>query len=205
MSTSNTKREQEPARPGRPPRLSRETVVAAALALADREGVEALSMRRLAAELGCGVMTLYGHVRDRDDLLSGVVGLLIAEIDTRHVPGESWPDAVRRSAASYWAMALRHPRAFPALALASSSDPELRAHLRRIVAALVAAGLTEQAARELFSVLDSFASGFLLMELSDPDEPSAEGEPLEPVDEQAYVRGLELIIAGADRVLIVGM
>lgn len=175
-------------------------MLAAALTLADREGLEALTMRRLAAELGCGVMTLYTYVRDRDDLLSGVVGLLIAEVDAGHEPGCTWQQDLRRGAASYRTMALRHPRAFPALALAPSSDPGVRAHVRRIVDSLREGGFDEPTARELFSVVDSFGSGFLLMELSEPDEPE-EDDPLEPLDETAYWRGLEMIIAGAERVL----
>ena len=170
------------------------------LALVDEEGLETLTMRRLAADLGCGVMTLYTYVRDRDDLLSGIVGLLIAEVDTGHRPGATWQDDVRRAAASYRAMALRHPRAFPALALAPSSDPGLRAHVRRIVDGLKEGGFSESAARELFSVVDSFGSGFLLMELTEPHE-LAEDDPLEPLDEAAYWRGIDLIIAGAQRVL----
>jgi AcrR family transcriptional regulator len=175
-------------------------VLSAALALADHEGLEALTMRRLAAELCCGVMTLYSYVRDREDLLSGVVALLIAEVDAGHATGSSWQDDLRRGAASYRAMALRHPRAFPALALASSSDPGLRAHVRRIVDGLKEGGFDEPTARELFSVVDSFGSGFLLMELSEPEEP-AEDDPLEPLDEAAYWRGFELIIAGAEAML----
>jgi AcrR family transcriptional regulator len=187
-------------RAGRPARLSRDQVLAAALALADREGLEAVTMRRLAADAGCGVMTLYTYVRDRDDLLSGVTGLLISEVDASVVPGESWPDTVRRGSASYRAMALRHPRAFPALALAPSADAGLRAHLRRIVGTLVAGGLSESTARELFGVLDSYCSGFLLMELSGDGEDD-EPDDLEPLDEAAFWRGIELIVAGAEKVL----
>jgi len=192
--------ERNAARAGRPAQLTRDAVLGAALALADTEGIEALSMRRLAAELGCGAMTLYTYVRDREDLLSGVVGLLIAEVEAGHLPGSSWQEDVRRAAASYRTMALRHPRAFPALALAPSSDPGLRAHVRRIVDGLMEGGFDEATARELFSVVDSFGSGFLLMELSGPEEP-AEGDPLEPLDESAYWRGFDVIIAGAERVL----
>jgi hypothetical protein len=146
-------------------------------------------------------MTLYTYVRDRDDLLSGIVGLLIAEVDVGHRPGCTWQEDIRRGARSYRAMALRHPRAFPALALAPSSDPGLRAHVRRIVDGLKEGGFDEQTARELFSVVDSFGSGFLLMELSEPREP-ADDDPLEPLDEAAYWRGFELIIAGARSVLL---
>lgn len=190
------------SRGGRPTQLSRQVVLAAALELADREGLAALTMRRLAAELGRGAMTLYTYVRDRDDLVSGLVGLLTAEIETAHVAGESWQDHVRRGSASYRAMALRHRRSFPALALARSDDPALQTHLRHILAGLVAAGLDAAVARDLFGVLDSFASGFLLMELSEPEERPDEPDPLEPLDEAAFWRGVELIIAGAERMLV---
>jgi AcrR family transcriptional regulator len=190
------------ARAGRPAGLSRPAVVDAALAVADRSGVEALTMRGVAAELGCGVMTLYTYVRDRGDLLSGVIARLIDEVDVRHEPGESWETVARRGAATYRAMALRHPRAFPALALAPSADPGLQAHLERILEGLVAGGLSRSAARDLFGVLDSFASGFLLMELSWPEERAEAAESLEPFDEDAYRRGLELILAGARSVLV---
>lgn len=192
--------ERSTPRPGRPASLSRAVVLRAALALVDREGLEALSMRRLAAELGCGAMTLYTYVRDREDLMSGVVGLLISEVDAGHRPGSSWQDDVRRGTASYRDMALRHRRAFAALALAPSDDPGVRAHVRRIIDGFRQGGLDEAAARELFSVLDCFSSGFLLMELSEPEE--AEDDPLEPLDESAFWRGIELIIAGAERVLL---
>ncbi|VFB01321.1 TetR/AcrR family transcriptional regulator [Nocardia cyriacigeorgica] len=58
-----------PARTGRPPKISRDDIVAAATAIIDTDGVEKLTMRRLATELGCTAMALYHHVRDKDDLL----------------------------------------------------------------------------------------------------------------------------------------
>jgi AcrR family transcriptional regulator len=188
-------------RAGRPAQLSRQDVLTTALALADREGLAALTMRRLARELGCGVMTLYTYVRDRDDLLSGIVGLLTAEVVTDYVPGCSWQDHVRRGTASYRAMALRHPGAFPALALAPSDDPALQSHLRRLLDGMVAAGLEQTAARDLFVVLDSFGSGFLLMELSGPPDDEDASDELEPLDEAAFRRGVELVIAGAEAML----
>lgn len=58
-----------PARTGRPPKISRDDIVAAATAIIDTDGVEKLTMRRLATELGCTAMALYHHVRDKEDLL----------------------------------------------------------------------------------------------------------------------------------------
>ncbi|MFE3442537.1 TetR/AcrR family transcriptional regulator [Nocardia sp. NPDC059180] len=59
----------QPARTGRPPKISRQDIVAAANAVIDTDGVEKLTMRRLATELGCTAMALYHHVRDKEDLL----------------------------------------------------------------------------------------------------------------------------------------
>ncbi len=199
---------------GRPARLTREMVLGAALALADRDGAASLTMRRLAAELDCGVMTLYGYVRDRDDLVGGVVGLLIDEVESGVEPGGSWPDVVRRGATAYRAMARRHPGAFPLLALSGAAEAVVEPYLERIVAAYVRAGLGKREARELLGVVDSFCSGFLLMEL---DEETAtaqaaarrsaggeqpESEPWTYLDEESYARGVELIIAGARSVLV---
>jgi AcrR family transcriptional regulator len=198
---------------GRPSRLTRETVLRAGLALADREGAENLTMRRLAAELHCGAMTLYGYVRDRDDLVAGVVGLLIDEVESQVEPGGSWPDVVRRGARAYRAMARRHPGAFPLLALSAATEAVVQPYLDRIVAAYVRAGLGEREARELFGVLDSFCSGFLLMELDEEAAAAARqaadarvagaegGDDWTYLTEESYARGVELIIAGARSVL----
>ena len=77
--------------------LSRQEILTAALCVVDAEGLEGLTMRRLADELHCGTMTLYSHLSGRDDLLSGLVGLVIEQIDLAYVPDESWQDCARRS------------------------------------------------------------------------------------------------------------
>ncbi len=194
-------------RVGRPARLSREAVLRAALELADREGAGSLTMRRLAAELGCGVMTLYGYVRDREDLIGGVVGLLIDEIESQAAPAASWPEVARHGAAAYRAMARRHRGAFPLLSLSAATEDVVQPYLDRIVADYVRGGLGEREARELFGVLDSFCSGFLLMELDEEEAPAARRAAAEDpsywtyLKEESYARGVELIIAGARSVL----
>jgi hypothetical protein len=76
--------------------LSSESIARAALTIVDREGVEALNLRDLAASLGVGTMTLYRYVSGRDEIVKGIVGLLLAEIDTAVVPGETWDETIRR-------------------------------------------------------------------------------------------------------------
>lgn len=73
-------------------RLSREALARLALELADREGLEAVSMRRLAQELGVGVMTLYGYLRDKDELLDAIVDMAVEEV---RLPGATGPWRVR--------------------------------------------------------------------------------------------------------------
>jgi AcrR family transcriptional regulator len=75
-------------RTGRRPALTRERVAGEALRLLDRDGLGALSMRRLAAELGVGTMTLYGYVRDKDELLDAVVDAASAPAETIELEGD---------------------------------------------------------------------------------------------------------------------
>ena len=104
--------ERAPARRrGRPRKLSRERIIAAALELLDREGAEALTMRRLGAELGVEAMSLYRHVASRAELLDGVAALLAAEIAPQERPAD-WADALRAFAGEVRALARRHPAAF---------------------------------------------------------------------------------------------
>jgi AcrR family transcriptional regulator len=88
--------------------LSRERVIDAALALADEGGVEALSMRRLAEELGVKAMSLYNHVENKDEVLDGIVDAAMAEIDVPSAD-EEWKTQVRRIAISAHETLLRHP------------------------------------------------------------------------------------------------
>ena len=74
--------------------LSRDRILRAAVALADREGLEALSMRKLADELGVKAMSLYNHVDNKEDLLNGMVDVLVAEIDLSHEESH-WKAAAR--------------------------------------------------------------------------------------------------------------
>ena len=66
-------------------------------------------------------MTLYTHVASRDDLLSGVVGLVIERLDLDYVPGETWQQCARRTVSSYRALAYEHPGAFELLAFATTT------------------------------------------------------------------------------------
>ena len=88
--------------------LSRERVLRAAIHLADEGGIEALSMRKLAQELGVKAMSLYNHVANKNDLLDGIVDVVIGEIEAPDLSTD-WKTAMRRRATSTHEMLLRHP------------------------------------------------------------------------------------------------
>ena len=90
--------------------LSRERIVTAAIDLIEREGVEAVSMRRIAAMLGCGVMSLYNHVPSKAALLDDVADRVMSGIEFTAEPGTAWQDQVRAQARAFRAIARTYPR-----------------------------------------------------------------------------------------------
>jgi AcrR family transcriptional regulator len=195
--------------------LSRETLAQAGLALIDRDGLEALSIRNLASELGVGTTTIYGHVRTRDEIVSDIVGLLLAEVDTSERPGEDWEQSIRRVTRSVRAMALHHPRAFPLVAAAPVDEPPVLDHARRIAKLHAAQGVTQERFVDSWKVIDGFVTGFLLMEtatfvraLSREDPAERETAPPDRFQElmtgahsaDAYAAAIEVIIAGLQKV-----
>jgi AcrR family transcriptional regulator len=88
--------------------LSKERVLRAALRLADEDGIESLTMRRLAQELGVEAMSLYYYVPNKDEILGGIVNLVVSEIEVPSGGGD-WKKAIRRSAISFHDALRRHP------------------------------------------------------------------------------------------------
>ena len=77
------------------PQLSREAVLEGAIALADRDGIHSVTMRKVAVELGVEAMSLYHHVDGKGALLDGMVGLVVAEVDLPRDDGDGWRDVMR--------------------------------------------------------------------------------------------------------------
>src|SRR2546430_8663184 len=87
--------------------LSKERVLRTAMALADQGGIDSLSMRKLAQDLGVEAMSLYHHVSSKDDILDGIVEIVVAEIELPS-GGKDWRAALRRSAISFHDALVRH-------------------------------------------------------------------------------------------------
>ncbi len=113
-----------PARPQAPRRgepadaaLTRERIVAAAVAIADEEGLSGLSMRRVATELGAATMALYRHVVDKDDLVLGMLDAALAEWQAPADAPAGWRPRVEVAARHLWALCRRHPWLAPAMSV----------------------------------------------------------------------------------------
>jgi len=144
---------------GREP-LSRERVLRAAMAMVDRDGLEALSMRRLASELGVEAMSLYYHVRSKGDILDGIVDLALGEIEPP-TGGSDWKADVRRSAISHHETLRRHPWVTSVPASGDASMSQLRS-MDALLRRLREAGLSPELTHHAYHALDSHIVGSAL-------------------------------------------
>ncbi|GAB3681651.1 TetR/AcrR family transcriptional regulator [Actinocorallia lasiicapitis] len=158
------------ARPRRP-LLSRDRIVAAALDLADAEGLEAVSTRRLATELGVSGPSLYNHVATKEELLDAVVDAVIGEVDLTMFasPCTDWRAALEGWARSYRAALQKHPNVIPVLARGPGRRPNALRLADAVFGGLVEAGWPRREATGIGalmrwfitgSALGSFAGGF---------------------------------------------
>jgi AcrR family transcriptional regulator len=145
--------------------LDRNTVLRAALELADAEGVEALSMRRLAGVFGVTPMAVYNHVRDRADLLDGVADLVARGIE-RPSSRWRWQRRLRAVLQGTRAACLAHPGAMPLLQGAQSLTPALLQPVETALEALEEAGLRPAAARTAWAALIGLTFGHVAYELA---------------------------------------
>ncbi|MGW1749017.1 TetR/AcrR family transcriptional regulator [Streptomyces sp. NPDC002092] len=172
---------------GRYGQLSRERVLASALALVDREGLSALSMRRLGAELGVEAMALYRYASSKDALLDGLVEALYLELEERltaeaRVAAEapSWRAELHRVARATYEVCLAHPQAVPLLTTRMLAVPLARRPLavlkdhERVLALLREAGLDDAGTAAVFRAFTAWLLGYVSVELrpmvDNPDE-----------------------------------
>ncbi len=142
--------------------MSRDRVLRAALALADRDGIESLTMRRLASELDVEAMTLYYYLPRKRDILDGIFDIVMGEIG---IPSSDvdWKPALRRSAISAHDVLLRHPWAAGLVWTAGPGPARLR-YMDALLGRLREAGFSADATHHAYHVLDSHVVGFTLWE-----------------------------------------
>ncbi|QEW04683.1 TetR/AcrR family transcriptional regulator C-terminal domain-containing protein [Microbacterium lushaniae] len=170
-------------------RLSRGLIIETALAQIDRRGAQGLSMRSLGQELGVEAMSLYRHVHGREDLLEGVVALLMENLtsDLDEELAEHWQGFLQTVAHHVRQIAIDHPLAFPLVATRHPAAPWLRPPLRSVevvdtfLGTLIGHGFTDQQAVDAYRSFSSFLLGHLLLESA---VRGAETGPVEePLDE----------------------
>lgn len=170
--------------------LTRNRVVRAAMALADESGIESVTMRRLGRRLGVEAASLYNHVAGKDDLLDGLVDLVVAEID---LPSGDvgWKDAMRRRAVSAREVFAVHRWAAGLIDSRGRSGPSSLAYADRVLGALLGGGFSPGNAANAFLALDSYVYGFerqraTIAPAEDEDSTEVAQEVLMAIPEGAY-------------------
>jgi AcrR family transcriptional regulator len=140
--------------------LTRDRIAAAALAIVDGEGAEALTARRLARALGCEAMSLYHHFAGMDDILDAVADQLLATVDLcPAVPPADLRGELRALAESYLRLALSHPRAFPLVATRRLRSPTAFALVGGVVRVFAASGPGAREALRAVRILVAYLNG----------------------------------------------
>jgi len=152
-------------------RLSRERVLQTAIDRANKGGLEALTMRRLAEELQVATMALYRHVANKDDLIDAMVDVVFSEIGVPSGGGD-WKNAMRRRAIAVRDALSRHPWAVGLMESRMNPGPANLRHHDAVVGRLRAAGLDIEMAAHAYSLLDSYIYGFALTKMHLPFDTS---------------------------------
>ncbi|MEU0836490.1 TetR/AcrR family transcriptional regulator C-terminal domain-containing protein [Streptomyces sp. NPDC005969] len=175
-----------PTRPrrGRRPTFSREAITAAAVALADAEGIDAVTMRRVAAQVGAGAMSLYSYAPDKETLLELMVDHVSGELPTTNDRTGDWRTDLKAIAHLQRAHMLRHPWLPAALSARRTPGPNTLAFLERALAALRPTGLDGAAKLEIFAQLTGFVAGHVAHEIA---QAAAAGSPDRAAAEARYL------------------
>lgn len=161
----------------RRPRFTRERIAATALAIADADGFEAVSMRRVATELGAGTMTLYHYVRTKDDLVALMDDAIMAEVlvPDGELPVEDWRAAVATVARRSHDAFLRHPWALEGLR-GVPFGPNGARHFDQSLAAVESLDLDPADKLELLATVDDYVFGFVVRRTGETPERSMDAE-----------------------------
>jgi AcrR family transcriptional regulator len=203
--------------------LSRARLLATAVALADKDGIESLSMRRLGRELGVEAMSLYNHVANKSDLLGGMVDVVAAEFELPP-SGTDWKAAIRTTAISAHQILLRHRWACSLMLSSAGARPARLRYMDSLLATLRRGGFSPEMTHHAYHALESHIMGFTLRQVSFPpaeeltrlastlpqqlpadeypyliEHAGQHAAPLDQDDDDEFGFGLDLILDGLDR------
>ncbi|GAB4424299.1 MAG: TetR/AcrR family transcriptional regulator C-terminal domain-containing protein [Turneriella sp.] len=157
------------SRPRKP--LSRERILQAALDLVDRQGLDSLSMRNLAAKLSVEAMSLYKHVANKDAVIDGLVEIILREMEIPPV-STPWREAMRRRAWSVRHTLQRHPWASVLIESRMAPAEARMRYADTVLSILNKAGFPPEVQYRAFGLLDSYVYGFVLQEVNWPTKES---------------------------------
>ena len=203
--------------------LSRDRILRAGIRLADRQGIDALSMRRLATALRVEAMSLYNHVVSKDDLLDGMVNRVVGEI-TLPALGGDWKATMRARAHSALAVMTAHPWAPMLIVSRINVGPNMLRYIEATLGALRESGLSWAETDRAWNTMDNYIFGYTLQQQNFPMSPdeyasaAASYLPMIPAASYPYMHelsarvadgshdgtpdfafGLEVILDGLDR------
>ena len=165
-----------------PTPLTRNRVLRAAVSFADESGITSLSMRKLGEKLEVEAMSLYNHVAGKDDLLDGIVEMVVDEFELPS--GQApWREALRQGALSKRRVLLRHPWAAPLIESRTAPSLVRFRYAEAVLGTLRRAGFSVELAYRAQLTISSHVLGFTLQEISwpfDPEERHQVAETLQP-------------------------
>ena len=201
--------------------LTREAIVAAAIAVADSEGLDAVSIRRVAGDLRVRPMSLYTHIASKEDLLDLMVNEVVAEALVPEPPPDDWRAAVREIAVRSHDAFVAHPWTLQAFSQRPRVGPNTLRHAEQSSAAVAGLGLDPRTAATLLAVVDDYALGHAMRAIFTPHEAKLRelvDERLSKVDpsdfphltagelalprDDSFELGLEALLDGLERTLM---
>ncbi len=156
--------------------LSRERILSTAVALADREGADSLSMRRLAQELDVVPMATYKHVANKEELLDGMLDVVVGEIDPARTDTD-WKTAVRDRILSARRALLRHPWASRVMESRTQPTPVVMAYMDSMIGMFIAGGFSIDLTHHAMHAMGSRMMGFSQELFNDQSDPNAPMQP----------------------------
>ena len=151
--------------------LTRNRILRSGIRLADKSSIESLSMRKLAEALNVEAMSLYNHVANKQDLLNGIVDIVIGEVDVPEI-SDDWRQAMRRRANSAHKVLLKHPWASMLIVSRINVGPKMLRYVDATLGCLREAGFSYEMADHAWNAIDCHIYGFTLQELNFPFDQS---------------------------------
>jgi len=186
--------------------LSREDIVDAAAMIVESGGYEEMSIRSLAADIGVAPMSLYRHIRDKDDLLNEVVDRLLAQVWRPTVSDDDWQEWIVEAVASLRLFLVSQPAALHVYLRHPVVSPAAVERMDAMMAVLRKAGLDEASARSAYGALHTYTIGFAALEASRASQIPGRAEDTNLAQQLAayttagqFVAGLRYLLEGISR------